>query len=251
MVCYCVLTAEEIEKGELGCGDDCLNRLLLIEGGQLCPVSDKCTNKRIQKSNNSPCDVFRTDKKGLGIRATANIQRGQFVLEYVGKVIGPDEFSGRATEYSKDKNPHYHFMSLRSDAVIDATQKGNISRFINHSCDPNAETQKWTVNGELRIGFFFKRAIIAGKEITFDYQFQRYGKEAQKCFCKSKKGSKICAAFLKKIPTRQKVCMITTEKEKLKLTRKRNAKRQGQIPFWKTKYRMPKKWSYNIDSGRG
>lgn len=66
-------------------------------------------------------------------------------------------------------------MSLRSDAVIDATQKGNISRFINHSCDPNAETQKWTVNGELRIGFFSKKTILKGEEITFDYQFQRYG----------------------------------------------------------------------------
>lgn len=34
---------------------------------------------------------------------------------------------------------------------------------------------QWTVNGELRIGFFSKRQILAGEEITFDYQFQRYG----------------------------------------------------------------------------
>lgn len=52
---------------------------------------------------------------------------------------------------------------------------GNISRFINHSCEPNAETQKWTVNGELRIGFFSTRTILAGEEITFDYRFERYG----------------------------------------------------------------------------
>lgn len=31
MVCDCFLTEEEIERGELGCGEDCLNRLLLIE----------------------------------------------------------------------------------------------------------------------------------------------------------------------------------------------------------------------------
>lgn len=100
---------------------------------------------------------------------------GEFILEYVGEVLNPDEFEKRANVYSEDKNQHYYFMSLRADAVIDATQKGNISRFINHSCDPNAETQKWTVNGELRIGFFSKRTILAGEEITFDYQFQRYG----------------------------------------------------------------------------
>lgn len=100
-------------------------------------------------------------------------------------MLDPEEFERRAEDYSKVKNVHYYFMSLRADAVIDATQKGNISRFINHSCEPNAETQKWTVNGELRIGFFSKRTIFAGEEITFDYQFQRYGKEAQKCYCET------------------------------------------------------------------
>lgn len=31
MICDCFLTKEEIERGELGCGEDCLNRLLMIE----------------------------------------------------------------------------------------------------------------------------------------------------------------------------------------------------------------------------
>ncbi|KAJ8945452.1 hypothetical protein NQ314_009204 [Rhamnusium bicolor] len=72
----------------------------------------------------------------------------------------------------------------------------NISRFINHSCDPNAETQKWTVNGELRIGFFSTRTILAGEEVTFDYRFQRYGKEAQKCYCEAS----ICRGWLGERP---------------------------------------------------
>ena len=70
--------------------------------------------------------------------------------------------------------------------------QGNISRFINHSCDPNAETQKWTVNGELRVGFFSKRAIQPGEEVSFDYKYERYGNVAQKCFC----GSKQCRGWL-------------------------------------------------------
>ena len=43
-------------------------------------------------------------------------------------------------------------MELTRGATIDATRKGQISRFINHSCEPNCETQKWTVNGLVRIG---------------------------------------------------------------------------------------------------
>lgn len=63
-------------------------------------------------------------------------------MEYVGEVLDHKEFRRRAKEYAKEKNAHYYFMALKSDTIIDATVKGNISRFINHSCDPNAETQK-------------------------------------------------------------------------------------------------------------
>lgn len=31
MLCECSLTAEEREKGALGCQDECLNKLLMIE----------------------------------------------------------------------------------------------------------------------------------------------------------------------------------------------------------------------------
>lgn len=185
MLCDCFLTHEEYERGELGCGEDCLNRLLMIECGQKCNVGDRCTNKRFQKMEYSKCKVFRTEKKGFGIQAAVDIPAGDFIMEYVGEVLDSEQFEKRANDYSNDKNRHYYFMALRSDAVIDATTRGNISRFINHSCDPNAETQKWTVNGELRIGFFSTRHIDAGEELTFDYQFQRYGKEAQKCYCEA------------------------------------------------------------------
>ncbi|KAJ8681186.1 hypothetical protein QAD02_016973 [Eretmocerus hayati] len=185
MVCDCFLTEEEIERGELGCGEDCLNRLLMIECGSRCVVGSRCTNKRFQNSEYATCEVFRTEKKGFGLRATIDLWPDDFIMEYVGEVLDSRTFRKRAKEYSKDKNRHYYFMALKSDQIIDATMKGNISRFINHSCDPNAETQKWTVNGELRIGFFSRKFVRAGDEITFDYHFQRYGKEAQKCFCEA------------------------------------------------------------------
>ena len=43
----------------------------------------------------------------------------------------------------------HHFPASASSAL-----QGNNARFINHSCDPNCETQKWLVRGELAIGLF-------------------------------------------------------------------------------------------------
>ena len=63
-------------------------------------------------------------------------------MEYVGEVFDTREFKRRRKEYARTMRDHFYFMALKSDQLIDATTMGNISRFINHSCDPNAETQK-------------------------------------------------------------------------------------------------------------
>ena len=57
--------------------------------------------------------------------------------------------------------------------------QGGLGRFINHSCLPNCETQKWLVRGELTIGLFAKTDIPADSELTFDYNFDRYGDKAR------------------------------------------------------------------------
>ncbi|XP_076653425.1 SET domain containing 2 isoform X2 [Halictus rubicundus] len=222
MVCDCFLTEEDIERGELGCGEDCLNRLLMIECGPRCVVGDRCTNKRFQNCEYAKCEVFRTEKKGFGLRAMVDLLAGEFIMEYVGEVVDPKDFRRRAKEYSKDKNKHYYFMALKSDQIIDATMKGNISRFINHSCDPNSETQKWTVNGELRIGFFNKKFIAAGEEITFDYHFQRYGKEAQKCYCEAPN----CRGWIGETPEEEKEKTEKKEKRDKDMRKKKGEKKQ-------------------------
>jgi len=78
-------------------------------------------------------------------------------------------------------------MMLHKDLVIDATRKGNISRYFNHSCDPNCETQKWIVEDELRIGIFTRRPVSANQELTIDYRFHAPDKKRPECYCKSAK----------------------------------------------------------------
>ena len=190
MECDCTVSS----KGEKGCGDDCLNRLLMIECGKLCSLADNCSNKRFQKKEYAKVEVFKTtDGKGFGLRAREEIPAADvFIMEYVGEMLNNQQFKKRAKQFSREDVKHFYFMALSSEFCIDASMRGNISRFINHSCDPNAETQKWTVDGDLRIGFFSKKRISAGEEITFDYKYERYGQEAQKCLC----GSNKCRGWL-------------------------------------------------------
>jgi len=63
-------------------------------------------------------------------------------MEYVGEVLDYRAFKSRTRRYARENHEHHYFMALSADEVIDAAKKGNVSRFINHCCDPNAETQK-------------------------------------------------------------------------------------------------------------
>lgn len=219
MVCDCTTCKEDREMGYDACGEDCLNRMLFIECGSKCPCGEYCTNKRFQKRQNATVTPFRTDWKGYGLKALEDLEPGEFVMEYVGEVLDYQLFKKRSKQYSKAGQQHFYFMAINPEEIVDATVKGNISRFINHSCDPNCETQKWTVNGTLRVGFFVRKPIKKGEEITFDYKYEVYGKEAQKCFC----GTDICRGWLggdKRMElrsTRRSISVDESEKKKKEL----------------------------------
>lgn len=83
-------------------------------------------------------------------------------------------------------------MKSGGSEVIDATDYGNLARFINHSWEPNCETQKWNVLGEIWVGIFTLRDIQVGEELTFDYQFDCYNTPYSRWYC----GSDKCKGFL-------------------------------------------------------
>lgn len=207
MQCDCTYEADQ--DGFIGCGENCLNRLLMIECNSRCTCGVTCSNKRFQQGCKVKVEVLKTYKKGWGLRTLEDLEPNQFVMEYCGEVMDYRDFQERAELYDRENRRHYYFMTLRADEIIDATFKGNLSRFINHSCDPNCETQKWTVNGLLRIGFFTLKHISAGTELTFDYKLQRYGKVAQVCYCEAYN----CRGFIggeKQTPLKNTVERIAT-----------------------------------------
>lgn len=58
--------------------------------------------------------------------------------------------------------------------------RGTLARFINSSCAPNCEAQKWhdAATGEIRVGIFAAQDIPPGQELTYDYMFQHAGTAA-------------------------------------------------------------------------
>lgn len=134
-----------------------------------CTLGQLCTNKRFSKMKQPRCIRFRTQDRGYGVKAVERIPKGTFICEYVGEVIDNDEKHKRHQLYVKMGYPPDYFMIVDDDRIIDATTKGNISRFFNHSCEPNAELQCWTVDGVKRIGIFSIKNISPGEEITFNY----------------------------------------------------------------------------------
>ncbi|CAH8630524.1 unnamed protein product [Schistosoma intercalatum] len=193
-ICDCVApTPVELDLGILSCGPGCINRALNIECGPHCAAGDFCSNRQFQMRLYAPTRPFYAGKeKGWGLMATDNVEKGSFVIEYVGEVIDFSEFRRRIRRYERLGHAHHYFMAVESDRFIDAGSKGNWARFVNHSCEPNCVTQKWSVDGEIRIGFFAKEDIPSGQEVTIDYQFVQYGVSEQKCYC----GASTCSGVM-------------------------------------------------------
>ncbi|KAL0326125.1 UNVERIFIED_CONTAM: Histone-lysine N-methyltransferase ASHH2 [Sesamum radiatum] len=190
MVCHCKPPSD----GRMGCGAKCLNRMLNIECVQgTCPCGELCSNQQFQKRKYAKLKWFRCGKKGYGLQALEDISEGQFLIEYVGEVLDVHAYEARQREYALNGHKHFYFMTLNGSEVIDACAKGNLGRFINHSCDPNCRTEKWMVNGEVCIGLFSLRDIKKGEEVTFDYNYVRvFGAAAKKCVC----GSPNCRGYI-------------------------------------------------------
>ncbi|CAN4113929.1 unnamed protein product [Withania somnifera] len=79
-----------------------------------------------------------------------------------------------------------YLFRLDDDYVVDATKRGGIARFINHSCEPNCYTKVISVDGEKKIFIYAKRPIAAGEEISYNYKFPLEEKKIP-CNCGSKR----------------------------------------------------------------
>lgn len=174
------------------CGPEtnCINRALLVEcNPKVCPARERCQNQCFEKKQYPALAAKRISQKGWGLVAMEDIRQGQFVIEYVGEVINNEELARRLQHKVEQKDENYYFLTVDSELTIDAGPKGNLARFINHSCEPNCETMLWKVGGAQAVGLFAIKDIKVGDELTFNYNFESKGDKKKICHCNATKCS--------------------------------------------------------------
>ncbi|CAI5727242.1 unnamed protein product [Hyaloperonospora brassicae] len=248
------------------CGDYCINRLSFTEcfgpaptpGMKFnrqnresnCTLGECCGNRALHQKVYPRFEKFHTVEKGWGLRVLEQVRAGQLVIEYVGEVINEEEKERRLLHHAKhspeDKN--MYIMELGKGEYIDARFKGSVSRFINHSCDPNCHLLKWRVKGVNRIAITALTDIEPGTELSYDYQFHTKQAMEWKCHCKAA----CCRGTMapeKLNQAQEAVSKKLTKREKVK--QRKRALIQEKIQYVKEVKSMAKRLSLTVQISMG
>ncbi|NXL96268.1 SETMR methyltransferase, partial [Alectura lathami] len=186
----------------------------VFECNAMCQCGESCHNRVVQRGLQFRLEVFRTVKKGWGLRTLEFIAKGRFVCEYAGEVLGFEEARRRIqAQTPQDSNyiiavrEHLHGGQVM-ETFVDPTYVGNVGRFLNHSCEPNLVMVPVRVDSMVpRLALFAATDISAGEELSYDYsgrfhnspQASREQNSSEEdnrprkpCYC----GSRTCASFL-------------------------------------------------------
>jgi SET domain-containing protein len=139
-----------------------------------CPlekIAAESTGERFMTSRRLPFRVRGSGIHGRGGFASRPIRKGERIVEYAGERISHDESIRRYGPDDPTRPIHTLLFTVDDETVIDAGRRGNPSRFLNHSCDPNTEA----VDEDGRIFIEAIRDIAPGEELTYDYGFEERG----------------------------------------------------------------------------
>ncbi len=169
-----------------------------------------------------------------GIFAKKDIPEGTKVIEYVGEKITKAESDRRADVILKKaandvEHGSVYIFQLNKRHDIDGHVSYNTARLINHSCDPNCDTD--IIRGKIWIMSF--KDIKKGEEITYNYGYDLEDYEEHPCRC----GSKNCVGYilndefwprlkraLKRKALKKKQLKKKTKKKSKKKTKKKSRK---------------------------
>jgi len=138
-------------------------------------------------------DVRQSPIHGTGIYAAMDIPKGTKIIEYVGEKLTKKQADKRWEEHcalvEQDKSlGGVYLFQLNKKYDIDGHVPWNTARFINHSCDPNCETD--IAKGHIWISSI--RDIKKGEELFYNYGYGWEEFEDHPCLC----GSYRCVGYI-------------------------------------------------------
>ncbi|XP_057530846.1 histone-lysine N-methyltransferase, H3 lysine-9 specific SUVH4-like [Amaranthus tricolor] len=175
-------------------------KAVVFECGPNCACGGMCINRTSQKGLRYRFEVFRTPKKGWGVRSWDYIPAGAPICEYTGVLKRSDEADSvlennfifdidclqtmkgldgrqmrlRDVSILTDDKPEKVVDSM-VEFCIDAGVTGNLARFINHSCEPNLFVQCILSSHHdfklARVMLFAADNIPPLQELTYDYGY--------------------------------------------------------------------------------
>ncbi|XP_010479112.1 PREDICTED: histone-lysine N-methyltransferase, H3 lysine-9 specific SUVH7-like [Camelina sativa] len=183
---------------------------LIYECGESCSCPNDCRNRLVQNGLKLHMEVFKTRMCGWGVRSWDPIRAGTFICEFAGvrktkeEVEEKDNFVFDSSRFYMRFKWNYEpelvcedvwesvpeVFNLTTQVLISAKEKGNVARFMNHSCKPNVFWQPIESDTYVRIGLFAMKHIPPMTELTYDYgvsSVERIG-EDERLY----KGNKIC-----------------------------------------------------------
>ncbi|XP_037077241.1 histone-lysine N-methyltransferase SUV39H2-like [Pollicipes pollicipes] len=149
----------------------------IYECNKVCRCGPDCINRLVQRGRKVKLAIFRTANDcGWGVKTLEPIKRGSFVTEYVGEVITNEEAERRGEQYDSVGVTYLFDLDFNDQInlyTVDAAVYGNVSHFINHSCEPNLVVYGvWSdcLDPNLpRLALFACRDIGRGEQLWFDY----------------------------------------------------------------------------------
>ena len=161
------------------------NKAMQIECDDNCRGGAGCSNKSIQRYKVKKVKKKRVGK-GFGLFADEDIPIGEYVIEYIGKIV------------NKDPKNEYGLKYKDFPLWVDGSKTNALAKRINHSCNPNCANHMWAIKGMPRLCFFANRNIFKGQELTFSYGWTLPKKDLKRkgtvCLC----GAKSCSGTIEK-----------------------------------------------------
>lgn len=196
---------------ELVLNEDRKSQDVIYECNSLCECSFDCKNRLVVFGPRKALEILdmAVSGKGMGLVTKAPIAKGSFICEYAGELLTKQEALNR-NRLNDEKGLMNYIVCLNEESsakkgqklqtFIDPSQRGNIGRYLNHSCDPNCMIISVRIDSPVpKLAIFASKDIAEGEELKFHYGGGKVNTEppekSKVCKCNSQNCMKVLPSW--------------------------------------------------------